>query len=448
MNYPRYSEYKPSGVEWLGEVPAHWVVKRLKYLGHFKAGAGFPHEEQGQTENELPFFKVKDLAGAEKDGYMRSTDSTVTMATAEQLGAHIFPKDSVVFAKVGAALLLNRFRLLGQPSCIDNNMMGFELSSKFDLRFVFYAIGRVNFADIVNPGAVPSINESHIGNQVFSLPPVEEQHTIADFLDRETARIDALIARKQRLIELLAEKRTALISQAVTKGLNPDAPMKNSGVEWLDEIPAHWQANRLKFVLASPLKYGANESAELDDPALPRYIRITDIDEQGNLREDTFKSLPEEAARPYLLEDGDLLLARSGATVGKTFLYHKDWGKAAYAGYLIRARFDGKKCLSRFATYMTQSREYWGWLGSSFIQATIQNVSAEKYANFVMPCPPINEQQEAVAFLDSETSKLDSLCATVELAVERFREYRAALITDAVTGKIDVRSLTAEREVA
>lgn len=229
---------------------------------------------------------------------------------------------------------------------------------------------------------------------------------------------------------------------------------KDSGVEWLGEVPGHWEVCRLKFLLSFPLQYGANESAELDDPELPRYIRITDIDENGNLREDTFKSLPEEIAKPYLLDDGDLLLARSGATVGKTFLYRKEWGRAAYAGYLIRARFDGKRFSARLAAYVTQSYEYWDWLKSSVIQATIQNVSAEKYANFVLPIPPENEQDEIILFLDRETARIDALieclggrasagAADSKSAIGLLIEYRSALITHAVTGKIDVRHAAA-----
>ena len=115
---------------------------------------------------------------------------------------------------------------------------------------------------------------------------------------------------------------------------------KDSGVAWLGEIPQHWEVKRLKFLLSEPLKYGANEAAELTDTDLPRYIRITDVNEDGSLRDDTFRSLPNDIAEPYLLNEGDILLARSGATVGKTFIYRNFWGMAAYAGYLIRARID------------------------------------------------------------------------------------------------------------
>jgi restriction endonuclease S subunit len=187
------------------------------------------------------------------------------------------------------------------------------------------------------------------------------------------------------------------------------------------------------------LKYGANEAADLDDPSLPRYIRITDVDDEGQLRDETFKSIPEDVAKPYLLKHGDLLLARSGATVGKTFYYDSSWGRAAYAGYLIRARFEAAKTIPRFVSYYTNSHQYWQWLNSVFSQATIQNVSAERYSNLLIPLPPYKEQEQIVAFLDEEGKKLSDLMATASQTIDRLREYRTALISAAVTGKIDVR---------
>lgn len=214
--------------------------------------------------------------------------------------------------------------------------------------------------------------------------------------------------------------------------------MKDSGVEWLGEIPKHWDTKRLKFLIAEPLKYGANEAAELTDPDLPRYIRITDVNDDGSLRDETFRSLPEEIANQYLLADGDILLARSGATVGKTFIYKPNWGVAAYAGYLIRARM-AETMNADFAYQFLQSGCYWQWLNSIFIQATIQNVSAEKYANLVFPVPPLAEQIAIINALKKLLGKIDSQRERVELVLHRLQEYRSALITNAVTGKIDVR---------
>lgn len=212
---------------------------------------------------------------------------------------------------------------------------------------------------------------------------------------------------------------------------------KDSGVEWLGEIPEGWEVRRLKFLASEPLRYGANEPAELDDRELPRYIRITDVNEDGSLNEDTFRSIPHEIAKEYLLNNGDILLARSGATVGKSFQYFNNWGIAAFAGYLIRFRVDTSIYNPRYAYYFFRNKGYWGWIDSILILATIQNVSAEKYASAILPLPNIDEQKSIARFLDKKTSQIDALIEKKKELIEKLKEQRMALITKAVTKGLD-----------
>lgn len=207
---------KDSGVEWLGMVPAHWEVKKLGLLGVFKGGAGFPDEHQGQLDKEIPFFKVADISAADEFSVMREYNHTISNETASALRAHVFPKGTIVFAKVGAALLLQRYRTLGQPSCIDNNMMGFAAYDNKQVSFLMYVMPLLDLSLIVNPGAVPSMNEGQISSQRIPVPPDFEIDRIVNYLDQETSKIDRLIEKTQRSIELAKEHRTALISAAVT----------------------------------------------------------------------------------------------------------------------------------------------------------------------------------------------------------------------------------------
>lgn len=213
----------------------------------------------------------------------------------------------------------------------------------------------------------------------------------------------------------------------------PYGAYKDSGVKWLGQVPEHWMVSRLRHSTDGSLSYGANEAAESDDPRHPRFIRITDLNEDGTLRDDTFKSLPLEVARPYLLKDGDVLLARSGATVGKSFIYRMDMGAACYAGYLIRARLLESKMLPKFFWYCTQSSYYWDFIGGSSIQATIQNVSGEKYSNLWLAIPPIIEQRCIVSNLDHEIARIDLLIEKKKRLAELLHEKRQALTTYAVT---------------
>jgi type I restriction enzyme S subunit len=209
------AKMKDSGIEWLGEIPEHWEVLAFKRLGDFQAGAGFPNDDQGLDDDELPFYKVSDTNLPGNKMFMNFHNNAVSRETALRLRAYVFPQDTIIFAKVGAALLLNKRRILIRPSCIDNNMMGFVPKS-CNRNWAYYWMCTLDLGGIVNPGAVPSINEGQIREIRVPVPSIDEQRAIAAFLDRETARNDALIEKVEKSIELLREYRTALISGAVT----------------------------------------------------------------------------------------------------------------------------------------------------------------------------------------------------------------------------------------
>lgn len=442
-----YTAYKPSGLMWLEDVPSMWPISRLRFQVKINP---VKSEIRGIPQDTSVSFVPMEAVGEYGGLRLEQTRALEDVAN----GYTYFRDGDVVVAKITPCFEN------GKGSIADGleNGIGFgttELhvlrpSSFMDRNYLFYltishAFRKIGASYMYGAGGQKRVPDTFIRDFRHPIPTTNEQSSIAAFLDRETARIDALIEKKRRQIELLQEKRSALISHAVTKGLDPNAKMKDSGIEWLGEIPKHWEVKRLRFLVSEPLKYGANESAELDDSTLPRYIRITDVDENGRLREDTFKSLSEDVARPYLLKDGDLLLARSGATVGKSFYYEPSWGRAAYAGYLIRARFNPARMMPRFVNYFTNSQQYWQWLGSSFIQATIQNVSAEKYANLVVPVPPVEEQAQIVSYLDGQWKRLNDLLEKVSASIGQLMEYRTALISAAVTGKIDVRDSIEQR---
>ncbi len=445
-----YPLYKPSGIEWLGDVPEHWEVDRLKRSSlRVTDGA---HISPDLSSPDFPFVSTVDLSGGkiDFDGCLRTSDECYSYLVRTGCRPHqgdlLFSKDGTV----GRTALVEVDREFVVASSL---VIVSPRPTRLDAKFLDYWLNNSLLQqDILlqmSGAALRRISVEKVSRLPVWLPSPTEQQAIAAFLDRETGRIDELVAKKRELIERLKEKRTALISLTVTRGLPAEAaakvglpvnpPLKPSGLDWLGDIPAHWEVKRLKFLITERLQYGANESAEMDDPNLPRYVRITDIDDSGKLRSDTFRSLPVEVAKDYLLEDGDVLFARSGATSGKTFLYRTDWGICAYAGYLIRARLDQKKTNPAVLRYFTASSQYWQWLSSNLIQATIQNVSAEKYSDLMLPLPCRAEQRAIVKFLDSETAKLDALVTKVETALERLQEYRTAIITAAVTGKIDVR---------
>ena len=444
--FPPYPEYKDSGVEWLGEIPKHWRLMPLKHICTRSALYGANEPADTYIEKGVRFLRTTDISDQGdlmEDGVYLSVEAVSDFLL--QTGDLLFSRSGTI----GRSFLYDQEK--HGPCAYAGYLVRFVPGPEFFPLFGFYLTKSLHFehwaATAVISSTIGNLNAQKYANMPCPKPPLTEQIEISRFLDSETAKIDAFIEKKERLIELLQEKRTALITQAVTKGLDPTVPMTDSGVEWLGDIPKHWEARRLKFVLSAPLKYGANEAAELEEPDLPRYVRITDIDENDGLRDETFKSLPDEVAKEYLLREGDILFARSGATAGKTFLYRKSWGTCAYAGYLIRARLDNEKASPEFIRYFTASIGYWQWLASVFIQATIQNVSAERYASLSLPLPPLSEQRTIAAFLDSKAAKIYTLILRIREAITYLRDYRTALISAAVTGKIDVREACVLTEI-
>ena len=285
---------------------------------------------------------------------------------------------------------------------------------------------------------MPRTAVDDILNAQIPITSDKEQTQIANFLDRKTEQIDELIRIKERKIELLQEQRTALINQVVTKGLNPNVEMKPSGVKWIGEIPKHWTITRLKYASNIPVTYGLNIEADRYTTEGIRLIRITDIGEGGNLQQKGVYLSEDCVPQEQILNNYDLLLSRSGATVGKSYL-HLEKGKYTSAGYLVRFNF-GDYYTSKFIYYVTLSRFYRNWLEQQIIISTIQNVNGEKYSNFQLPIPLHQEQKQIANFLDHKTKQIDELIAIEQRKIERLKEYRQSLISEAVTGKIDVRN--------
>ena len=208
---------------------------------------------------------------------------------------------------------------------------------------------------------------------------------------------------------------------------------KDSGVQWLGEIPGHWECTSLGRVLCEKLQYGASESGDLEyTNDSMRYIRITDITLDGKLKKDCCKYLSSEIGKNYPVRKGDVLLARSGATVGKAFIYNED-NEACYAGYLIKASIQQDKVFPTFFFYFTQTSQYDEWKNRIFIQATIQNISAEKYTRMKLCIPPLSEQHSIVSFLDAKCGKIDEWVTKKQKELEHLQELKQRVIADAVT---------------
>jgi type I restriction enzyme S subunit len=419
MSHPAYPAYKPSGVEWLGDVPEHWVAKRVSFI-FIKANAGEVIDKSYWGEgNELLFTcdrnpMPSDFPVFPKEKRTSERDLLLTRNGTPYVHK---PPAHAIYSNV-----VQRIRL---KDGIDRDFCGHTLGAAcLSLRGYGVSIESLNF------GMWKSLR--------VALPPLEEQRAIAGFLDRETERIDALIEKKQRQIELLQEKRSALISHAVTKGLDPNAPTKPSGIPWLDDIPQHWDVPPLYARYSVELGKMLDAKRITGDQLLP-YLRNVDVQwDQVNIEDlPEMDITPSEYAR-FTLRDGDLLVCEGGE-LGRTAIWRGEVSACAFQKAIHRLRPRSPRDVSRFLYYVMRAATSSGIFLAYGNPNTIPHLTAEKLRVHRFGFPPLDEQRAIAAFLDRETERIDALAQKIEGSIEKLREYRTALISAAVTGKIDVR---------
>lgn len=281
---------------------------------------------------------------------------------------------------------------------------------------------------------MPRVNwTTQLSTFEIPIPPRPEQERIAAFLDEKCATVDKAIEVKRKQLDSIAGQRKSLITQSVVSGLGP-CQSRKTDIEWMPLVNSGWEVVSLKRLLSRKMEYGLSEAAELEDESLPRYIRITDFGDDGELKDDTFRSLPVEIAKEAMLQANDVLFARSGATVGKSYIYTGWRTGACFAGYLIRAQTKPWRLNPKFLYYFTKSAAYDAWKGLIFTQATIQNISAVKYGQLRIPVPPVRTQNEIVSYLEAREVEFDSLAANLRKQIEILKQYRKSLIHEYVTG--------------
>jgi len=440
--WPAYPAYKPSGLPWLGEIPAHWQIKRLKHLCWRSAIYGANEPSGSYLDDGVRFIRTSDI---DDDGNLNSE------------GAVFLERDSIVeYLLQDDDILLSRSGTLGRSFVYERSLHGecayagylvrFSLQKGFSSRFLFYFTKAKQFTDWLSLAVIQStignVNGQKYANMPIPLPPLQEQRAIFAFLDRETARLDALIAKKEGLIELLGEKRAALISRAVTHGLDSTVLLKDSGVLWLGQIPAHWEVKRLKFVAdvrngtAKGRDFGSREIVEIP------YLRVANVqDGYLDLSDVATIVIARDEIPRYTLRVGDVLMNEGGdfdkLGRGSVWIGQIDLCIHQNHVFAVRPRYIGDSAWINTITFTLYAKHY--FILKSKQSTNLASISATNLQDLPVVLPPLAERQRILEFIDSETAKLDALTAKVREGVEKLSEYRAALISAAVTGKIDVR---------
>ena len=431
-----YPEYRDSGVEWLGGIPAHWEPARLWRLCSATSGATPAKENPAYWNGEIPWVSPKDM----KRRVISTSEDLITQQALAETGIkRIAPR--VVLVVVRGMILAHSFpvAVTAAPVTINQDMKALKLIDGVDASYFAWALdglARGIIATVVEEAAHGTrvIRMDQWRSLVVPLPPYPEQEAIAAFLDRETAKIDALVARKQRLIELLQEKRTALITRAVTRGLDPNVPLKASGVEWLGEIPAHWEVKKFKRLClvrrgASPRPI--DDPIYFDDDGEYAWVRIADVTASERYLERTTQKLSGLGrSKSVALEPGELFLSIA-ATVGKPIVTRIKC--CIHDGFVYFVDLLENK---EYMYYLFSCGEAYKGLGKLGTQL---NLNTDTIGDIYVPVPRLEEQEAIVRFLDRGTATIDELIARICHAIDLLTEFRMAVISAAVTGKIDVR---------
>lgn len=445
MTLPRYSAYRDSGVEWLGEVPAHWTTVRL--------GALFREAVDEGCEG-LPILSVSIHDGvSDRELGDEEMDRKVTRSDDATKYRRVEPGDLVYnmmrawqggFGTVTVSGMVSPAYVIARPTT--------DLATSF-VEQLLRTSAAVEEVRRLSKGVTDfrlRLYWDEFKTLKIAIPSEPEQASIAVFLDRETAKIDGLIAEQERLIELLAEKRRAVVSHAVTKGLDPNAPMKDSGIAWLGEVPAHWEVKALRWVVQRIEQGWSPECLSRPAEGDEWGVLKTGCVNGGTFRSEENKSLPPDLdpMPTYEVRVGDVLMSRangSPALVGSTGFVFSTPARLMLSDKIYRIQLEAGHLPRWFVVLMSASI-----MRNQIVQAIsgadglANNLPQSSLRAFICAVPPESEQRAIVAHLDRVTADLDALTAEATRAVDLLKERRAALISAAVTGKIDVRGLVEE----
>ncbi|EPA8592119.1 restriction endonuclease subunit S [Vibrio parahaemolyticus] len=442
--YQAYPEYKDSGVEWLGEIPSFWRCTRLKR--YCKVTDGSHHSPKIEADG-YPFISVTDVGL-----------NSINFSDAKRISQ----KDYRRLVKEGCKpsigdVLLTKDGTIGRACIVKEDMPDFVILSSLGLLtpkedivnsyLYYYLVSGINvdqMNSMIHGSALRRMTISKIDDLILVLPSRDEQTKIANFLDHETAKIDTLLEKQQQLIKLLKEKRQAVISHAVTKGLNPEVLMKDSGVEWLGEVPEHWEVKRLKNCLLAPMRNGLFKkkdqfgSGSLLVNVGDLYIPDNFISPSSLERVVTTK----EEQQTYKVSSGDIFFVRSSLKlegIGRSACFLEEKDDVVFECHIVNARPDKGQISPKYLTRYLNSE----LVSQEFIKrsktTTMTTIDQGALSSITVLVPPLEEQLNVDAFLDKELGAIQIAVEKSELAIKLLTERRTAIISSAVTGKIDVR---------
>lgn len=422
---------KDSGIEWIGEMPEAWSIHRIKNNFSIISGSGFKTDYQGEEIGDFPVCKASDISAAGHKLF--SAANYISQDIQSQEGFSVIPAGSVLFAKIGEAMKKNNRTLLMVNACADNNCQAMVPQNILP-EYAYYLFSCIDMQWFDNAGTIPCINNTKLLNFKFAYPQHNEQVSIVNYLDQKCADIDAIISAKEKTNELLKERRQSIIYEAVTKGLDPTVPMKDSGIEWIGDIPESWNAKKIKYSFA--LLAGATPKSAIDEYWNGEITWITPAD---YTTDDKYvygghKTITEEglnSCATTIVPEGSIIFSKRApiglVAINKVPLCTNQGCISCVPNSDVDSEF--------YYYAMSAFTKEFDLLGSG---TTFKEISAENFANFVLPNPDFEEQKTISNYLNEKCAEINTLIEANNSTIEKLKKYRQSVIYEAVTGKVEI----------
>ena len=435
----RYPKYKDSGVTWLGQVPAHWAVKRLKRTFSETTEKAKPEDEQLAATQKYGVISQSQFMIAQEQKLVLALKGTENFK-------HVEKDDFVISLRA----FEGGIERSNQAGCVSPAYTVLRSLGEFNPRFAARLLKTLSFIsqismtyDGIREGKAIKFKDA--GPVFLPIPPANEQEAITDFIDCTVGQMDSAIESQERMIELLKERRSAIITQAVTKGLNPNAKMKDSGVPWLGQVPAHWEIKRLRHL--GVLTASGIDKISKEGERLVTMINFVDVfnSETKRLKKGDFELMtttaPEEKARRHQVRRGDILITPSSeesSDIGRSALVDDDFNNTVYSYHLLRFTVSKQNTSPYYLSHFLNSTISLSQLSSVAQGTTRQTLSRSDIKDIVVALPKYEEQIKISEFIDYNITMLNNAIESQERMIELLKERRSAIITQAVTGQIDV----------
>ena len=430
MNLPRYEKYKDSSIEWLGKIPEHWDIKKLKYVANLVNGSTPSSSIPSYWDGEIVWVTPNDL-GKLKDKFIYNSERKITQQGLNSCGTKISPKNSIILSSRAP---IGHVGITGIDSCINQGCKTVvPCHKKINAIFLYYflIVSKKALESLGKGTTFQELSKNELASYTIPLPEISEQKRIAEFLDLKCGEIDEAIAKKQRLIELLEEQKTILINQAVTKGLNPDAPMKDSGIDWLGEIPEHWEVWRSKHLFRQSKELARSNDIQLS--ATQAYGVIPQEEYENRIGRKVTKVFQHLEKRRHV-EIGDFVISMRSFQGG----LERAWAKGCIRSSYVVLKPSDKTDLD-FFMYLFKSHSYIKALQTTanFIRDG-QDLNFDNFCGVDLPLPPIEEQRTIAKLIRLSIEKSSQAAKYIQQEIEKLTELKQILIAEAVTGKIKV----------